>query len=115
MPQKLFLMLCCLAILTVLGTSCSDAVKAVDNFNSRLVCQNYCDKKFACAEQSPSSDQSSDCVSACRDAIENKCGNENQAAANDKIAECVDKNCVEFTACMVFSAAPECFGFTSSN
>ena len=86
---------------------------AVDDFNSRLACEDYCAKRFECLNQTPTGDETSTCVSACRNSIEDNCGNEHQAAANDKINECVDKGCVEFGACMVFGAAPECFGFVT--
>ncbi|MBK8011663.1 MAG: hypothetical protein IPK13_09940 [Deltaproteobacteria bacterium] len=86
---------------------------AVDNINSEVVCGDYCGKKYACANQAPTSDERSGCVTSCRNSIENNCGNEHQAAANDRIGECVDKACAEFWPCMVLDAAPSCFGFVS--
>jgi len=41
------------------------------------------------------------------------CGNEHQAAANDQIDDCVSQGCTEFWVCMVFDAAPVCYGFVS--
>jgi hypothetical protein len=98
------------AVLIVIGMmgSCGETM---DNFNSQIACQDYCNKKYACENHDPTGDETSSCVSSCRNSIENNCGNQNQAAANDKIGGCVDKSCVEFWACMVFDAAPGCFGF----
>ena len=89
----------------------SFACEASDNFDSRVACRHYCVKEFDCNNEDPTSGEADDCVSACRDSIEDNCGNENQAAANDKIEECVDKDCIDFWACMIFDAAPDCFGF----
>jgi hypothetical protein len=82
-----------------------------DNFDSRVACRHYCAKEFDCNNDDPTSGEADDCVSSCRESIEDNCGNDNQGAANDKIEECVDKSCVDFWACMVFEAAPECFDF----
>jgi hypothetical protein len=90
---------------------CDNTKEAIDNLGSRIQCADYCDKKADCASSEDSSESRDDCISDCRQSIEDNCGNEHQEAANDKIDECVDKNCIEFTACMVFEAAPECFGF----
>jgi hypothetical protein len=95
----------------LMGSSCDKPEEAVDDFDSRVACTDYCDKKADCGEQDATRDETKACVNACRDAIEDKCGNEHQAAANDQIAECVDNGCAEFWSCMVFNAAPECYGF----
>jgi len=84
-----------------------------NDFNARIACQDYCTKKFSCENRNPTGDETRACVGACRNSIENNCGNEHQAAATEKIEECVDKGCVEFLVCLVFSAAPACFGFVS--
>lgn len=101
------------ALLTtgLLSVGCEDAKEAKDNFDSSVACNDYCDKKSECATTSMSEGENTDCVAACRDSIENNCGNEHQAAANDKLQQCVDKSCVEFATCTVFDVAPECFGF----
>ena len=91
------------------GSGC----EAMDNWDSRVVCGDYCAKKFDCESHSPTGSETNDCVGACRNSIEDNCGNEHQAAANDRIGECVDKGCVEFWACMIFDTAPDCFGFVS--
>jgi hypothetical protein len=91
------------------GLSC----ETVDDITSRVACSSYCDKKAACDGEELSKDEEDACENSCRDSIENNCGNEHQGAANDKINECVDKACGEFLTCMVFEAAPECFGFAS--
>jgi hypothetical protein len=70
-------------------------------------------KKFDCEDKTPTGDETDTCVSACRGSIEDDCGNEHQADANDKLEECVDKSCTDFWVCMVFETAPECFGFVS--
>jgi hypothetical protein len=100
------------ALLLVVGWTTSGC-EALDNLNSAAVCGDYCSKKFDCESHSPTSSETSDCVGACRNSIEDNCGNEHQAAANDKIAECVDQSCAGFWGCMVFEASPECFGFVS--
>jgi hypothetical protein len=89
------------------GSGC----EATDNFDSRVACRHYCTKAFDCNDDDPTDDEFSDCVSDCRNSIEDNCGNEHQAAANDTIEECVDMDCVDFWACMVFDAAPACFDF----
>jgi hypothetical protein len=91
--------------------SCSDAV---NNVSSDVNCRDYCSKKFNCADEEVTNSESKACISSCRDAIEDSCGNENQADANNKIAECVDKSCGAFWTCMVFETAPECFSFVSN-
>ena len=91
----------------LMGSGC----ETMDDFDSHVVCHDYCSKKFACASHDATGAETEACVDSCRDSIENNCGNEHQAAANDRIAECVDKSCLEFWACMVFDPAPGCFGF----
>lgn len=85
--------------------------EASDDIDSYFVCQDYCTKKFDCEGTNPSSDETNACVDECRGSIEDDCGNEHQAAANDQIGECVDVSCAEFWSCMVFEASPVCFGF----
>lgn len=97
-------------LLMAIGPAC-DAKETYDDFDSEATCQDYCAKHFDCAEQNPSSDDTSVCVTACRDSIEDNCGNDDQAAANDKIGTCVDMACEDFDACMTYDSAPECFGF----
>lgn len=97
----------------LLSVGCEDTKEAKDNFDSRIVCNDYCDKKSDCASSSMSDGEITDCVASCRNSIENNCGNEHQEEANDTLGQCVDQSCAEFTACIVFDAAPECFGFAS--
>lgn len=85
----------------------------IDNLHSRMRCNEYCTKKASCEDEPLNDEEDDACVIACRDAIEDECGNEHQDAANDKIGECVDMGCSEFAVCMVFDAAPECFGFVN--
>ena len=92
-----------------LGAGCG----SMDDFNSAIACGDYCSKNFQCVNKTPTSDDTNTCVSGCRNSIENQCGNDHQAAANDHIESCVDKGCAEFWTCMVFSAAPECYGFVT--
>lgn len=87
---------------------------AIDDFNSYVACQQYCDKNFQCLGISPDNDQVGECISNCRDSIENHCGDEHQAAANDHILDCVDLGCPGFWTCMVFDSAPECYGFVTN-
>ncbi|HPS31749.1 MAG TPA: hypothetical protein PLZ43_15950 [bacterium] len=88
--------------------------EAADNFDSRVACHEYCSKNFDCNDKDPSLAETDDCVDSCRNSIEDNCGNEHQAAANDQIEECADKSCVDFWLCMHFDIAPECFGFVSN-
>jgi hypothetical protein len=88
--------------------SCGDEI---DDWNSKRACESYCDKAFACGDIVPTDDQKSTCVSNCRTDIEVRCGNEHQAAANDKIFECVELACPDFLGCMIFEANPVCYGF----
>lgn len=100
-----------LLLLGLTSVSCGRGEEVIDNIDSAVNCRDYCIKKADCNDEQPSDEESQACVRACRDAIEDGCGNEHQAAANDKIAECVDLDCPEFWDCMVFEPAPECFGF----
>jgi len=99
----------------ILVGSCAATKRATDNFNSRVACTDYCNKKYDCLNQDPTQGTRDACVNDCRNSIEDNCGNEHQAAANDKIEQCVDEGCVDFWTCMVFEAAPECFGFVSQD
>ena len=83
----------------------------INDFSSEVNCREYCAKDFDCDQHDPTSDETDACVDECRDSIEDTCGNDNQADANDQIGDCVDLSCTEFRACMVFEAAPACFGF----
>jgi hypothetical protein len=103
------------ALLLSVGLTGSGCETAADNFDSRVACRHYCDKEFDCNDDDPTSGEFADCVSDCRESIEDNCGNENQGEANDKIEECVDKSCINFWACMVFDVAPECFGFVDQD
>ena len=100
-----------LLLLGVTSISCGKGEETFDNIDSRVICNDYCTKKADCSDEQATDDEDDACVSACRDALEDECGNEHQANANDKIAECVDMGCGEFWGCMVFDSAPECFGF----
>lgn len=99
----------------VMGSACERTQETIDDLDSRITCRDYCNKKADCEQHDASRDELDACVSDCRSAIEDDCGNEHQAAANDKIAECVDQSCTEFWACMVFDAAPECFAFVGES
>jgi hypothetical protein len=101
--------------LVLAGCEGSSVRESIDNIETKnFICKDYCEKKFDCANQTPTNDEAKSCVKDCSNAIENNCGNEHQAAANDKIGECVDKSCTDFWACMVFETAPECFGFVKN-
>lgn len=104
------------AIITILFSSAlmMSSCEAADNFDSRVACHEYCSKKFDCNDKDPSLSETDDCVDSCRNSIEDNCGNEHQADANDKIGECVDKSCVDFWLCMNFEVAPECFDFVGN-
>jgi len=97
----------------LLSASLTGCGETIDNFNSEAICGDYCSKKFDCDDQEPTSNDTDVCVNNCRNSIEDDCGNDNQQDANDKIAECVDLSCDGFWTCMVFEAAPECFGFVN--
>lgn len=91
----------------LMGSGC----EVFDDANSQRTCQEYCSKKFDCGNRQPTENETNTCVGSCRNSIEDNCGNDHQAGANEKIGQCTDKSCAEFGACMVFDAAPECFGF----
>lgn len=97
-----------LAAIVAFASGCESAEETIDNIDSRIQCNKYCEKIESCGDESM---DKKECVDDCRSSIEDECGNENQGAANDKIDECTDKGCTEFYVCMVFEAAPECFGF----
>ncbi len=97
----------------LVASGCESVTEAKDNFDSRATSEGYCAKKFDCANHTPTSAETDACVGDARNSIEDNCGNDHQAAANDRINECVDMGCGEFQVCMVFEAAPECFGFVS--
>ena len=86
-----------------------------DDYDSEVSCGDFCDKRYECDKYNPTTEEVDACVADCRTSIENECGNNHQAAANDKINQCVDKACDEFWSCMVFSEAPECFGFVTED
>lgn len=100
-----------LFLLGLTSVSCGKTEETIDDIDSRVTCNEYCTKKADCNDEEATDDEDDACVSACRDAIEDDCGNEHQARANDKIAQCVDMACPEFWGCMVYDAAPACFGF----
>lgn len=110
-PQMATLAL--LQTLTLLWMGCGGIEEMKNNFDSRGACQSFCTKRFECESKNSNDSENDICTSSCRNSIENNCGNEHQAAANDKIQECVDKGCVNFTTCMAFSASPSCFGFVN--
>jgi hypothetical protein len=118
--SRIFILGSFIALFIILGMmiACGDddsSQESKDNFNSQVACNHYCAKHYDCKDVDPTDEETSDCVSGCRNDIEDNCGNDNQQAANDKIEECVDKSCTEFGACMVFDAAPTCFGFVDEN
>ncbi|EKD52069.1 MAG: hypothetical protein ACD_62C00124G0005 [uncultured bacterium] len=102
-----------LLFVSLLFVDCGGAQETIDNWDSQVTCGDYCTKKFDCEDTDPTSDETDTCVSECRNSIEDDCGNENQAAANDKINECVAMGCADFWSCLVFDVAPECFGFVN--
>ena len=101
-------------LLAAIAGTLAGCAETVDDFNSELICQDYCSKKFACDDYNPTSDDTNVCVTSCRDTIENECGNDDQSGVNDVIGGCVDLSCDDFWGCMVFDAAPECLGFIES-
>jgi|GEM_PF-1400098 len=109
----LFAVIALLFCVGPMNFGCESTEEAIDNFDSHIACGDYCDKKFGCDDQNPTGDENDACVSACRDSIEDNCGNEHQAAANDQIGTCVDKGCADFWACMTFEAYPSCYGFVN--
>jgi hypothetical protein len=105
-----------LLLLGLSSVSCGGKVEqAIDNVDSAVNCYDYCIKKADCNDERPSNEETRACVRACRDSIEDGCGNEHQAAANETIEECIDVDCAEFWDCMVFDPAPECFGFVDGH
>ncbi len=111
MQGAMFTAVTALFLVGLSSVSCGKAEETFDDFDSNVSCNEYCDKKADCNDEQPTAEENRACVDGCRDAIEDECGNEYQASANDKIGECVDMGCTEFWACMKYDAAPECFGF----
>lgn len=85
--------------------------ETIDDYDSETTCQGYCAKQYDCDDYTPSTTETDACVASCRNAIEDKCGNDDQAAANELINACVDKSCDEFDTCMGDTSQPECFDF----
>lgn len=101
-----------LALSTVMfSPGCDTIEEGIDNIDSRVKCADYCSKRFNCEDYTATDSETATCIADCRDSMEDKCGNDNQAAANDTLGACVDLGCTEFWTCLVFEAAPECFGF----
>ncbi|PKN28141.1 MAG: hypothetical protein CVU65_00235 [Deltaproteobacteria bacterium HGW-Deltaproteobacteria-22] len=113
MSSTVFFAFALATVMGLLSTGCDYFTEKKDDFDSRIACGDYCDKKFDCNAVDPTSAERDDCISACRSSIEDDCGNEHQAAANDQIDDCVSQGCTEFWVCMVFEAAPVCYGFVS--
>jgi hypothetical protein len=114
--MKTNLMFATISLLLFVGLmapGCDSVQETIDNLDAQSTCSDYCAKVYDCDNVVPTSDETDSCVTSCRNSLEDNCGNENQAAAVDKVEECVDKGCVDFLSCMVFDVAPECFGFVS--
>lgn len=94
-----------------LTLGCEETSEAKENYDSKQTCEDYCVKKYDCADVNPTEAQSTSCVNLCRDSIEDNCGNANQDAANDKLDTCNNQTCDQFAQCVVFAEEPGCFGF----
>lgn len=97
--------------LTVTLTSCGATEEAVEDVRSWEACDDYCDRKFDCADESPSAEEDQACTDECIDTIDDTCGAEYRSDAIDQLNTCVEQSCGEFYSCLVFETAPACFGF----
>lgn len=109
--KRLFAVLTCLA--AIHATGCGEAEEAVNDVRAAEACDDYCDKKFACADEEPTNEEDDACEDDCQNTLEDTCGDNDREGAIDKLNECVEEDsCGDFTACLIFEAAPECFDFT---
>lgn len=99
------------AIGALATTACGEAEDAVEEVQALEACDDYCDRKFECADEDPTDEEDDECTNECEDTLNNTCDRENRDQAIETLNDCVDNSCGEFTACLVFEAAPECFDF----
>lgn len=103
------------AALSIIGLSalagCGAAEDAVEDARSWEACDDYCDRKFDCADESPTSEEDQACTDECIDTLDDTCDAEHRSEAIDTLNDCVELSCGDFYACLVFDTAPACFGF----
>jgi len=92
-------------------SGCGAAEDAVEDVRALEACDDYCDRKFDCADESPSAEEDRACTDECVDTIDDTCDAEHRSDAIDTLNECVEMSCGEFYTCLVFDTAPACFGF----
>lgn len=107
--KRLIATLACLGLFSITG--CGEAEEAVNDLRAIEACDDYCDKKFDCADEEVTDEEDDACEQECVDDLEDVCGPENREDAIETLNGCVENSCGDFTACLVFDAAPECFGF----
>lgn len=109
--KRLLSVVTCLAALSAFG--CDETEEAVNDLRAEEACDDYCDKKFSCGDESPTDEEDEACEDDCVASLEDTCGENDREGAIEKLNECVEEDeCGDFTACLVFEAAPECFDFT---
>lgn len=97
--------------LSTLATGCGEAEEAVDDVRSWEACDDYCDRKADCADETYTSEEDEACTNECIDTIDDTCDADHRSEAITKLNNCVEEACGEFYGCLVFDAAPACFGF----
>ncbi len=90
---------------------CGEAEDAVEDVRSWEACDDYCDRKSDCADESLSSEEDEECTNECIDTLDDTCDADHRSEAIDTLNNCVEEACGEFYGCLVFDAAPACFGF----
>lgn len=109
--NRMLAVITCLAAFAVVG--CDETEEAITDLRAEEACDDYCDKKFSCAEDDPTSEEDEACENDCVTSLEDTCGENDRQGAIEKLNECVEEEeCGDFTACLIFEAAPECFDFT---
>lgn len=93
-------------------TACDEAEDVVEDLQAAEACDDYCDKVADCNDEEPTAEDDAACEDRCMDDLRDACGEDDRPAAVEKINECVEMSCGEFAGCLVFDAAPACFGFT---
>lgn len=93
------------------GEAKEEIEETVDDVRAAEACDDYCDKLADCADEEMTESEDDACEARCEDDLRDNCGEDDRPAAVEKINECVEMSCGEFAGCMVFEAAPACFGF----
>lgn len=112
MNAKLHATLFALSTLGLAGLAgCGTAEDAVEDVRALEACDDYCDRKSDCADETLTDEEDEACTNECIDTIDDTCDAEYRSEAIDTLNDCVEMSCGDFYACLVFDSAPACFGF----